>query len=208
MRHIRKRRASARRRIAATLLLLAGLIGFLDVRASSWLLTFGEHQARARVTEIVSGTVADTLREQPSAMTVLQRDAAGNVTSLQTDTAAVSRLQAAVVERLAAVFDAGEDVSFSVPIGTLLGGAWTSGRGPELTFYLQLDGAALITPRETFSAAGINQCCHTVYLDVQMQFLLMAAGRQQPMEVTVPTVVSQTVLLGGVPETYVNVEKK
>ena len=59
-----------------------------------------------------------------------------------------------------------------------------------------------------FSAAGINQCCHTVYLDVQMQFLLMAAGRQQPMEVTVPTVVSQTVLLGGVPETYVNVEKK
>ncbi len=208
MRRMGKRRASAHRRIAVLLLLLAGLIGFLDVRTSSWMLTYGEHQARAWVTEIVSGTVADTLREQPSDPVALQRDAAGNVTSLQTDTAAVSELQAAVVERLAATFDSGADVSFSVPIGTLLGGAWTSGRGPELTFYLRLDGAALVSPRETFSTAGINQCCHTVYLDVQMQFLLMAAGRQQTMEITVPTVVSQTVLVGGVPGTYVNVEKK
>lgn len=196
-----------RRRIVL-LLLIAGLLVFLDVRATSWLMAFGKHQARARVTGIVSDTVADTLREQSTGAAVLERDAAGNVTSLQTDTAAVSELQAAVAARLSAAFDAGQTVSFSVPLGTLLGGAWTSGRGPKLTFYLQLDGAAIITPRETFSPAGINQCCHTVYLDVQMQFLLMAAGRQQTMEITVPTVVSQTVLVGGVPETYVNVEKK
>ena len=206
MRRLKKRRFAARRAIA--LALIVGAMIFLDVRASSWLLTFGEHQARAEVTEIVSRTVAQSLCEQASAVAVLTRDAAGAVTSLQTDTAAISQLQAAVVDRLAQAFDPGENVSFTVPIGTLLGGAWASGRGPDLTFYLTLSGAAVVSPRETFTAAGINQCCHTVYLDVQLELLLTAAGRQQTMAITVPTVVAQTVLVGGVPGTYVNVEKK
>ena len=200
-----KRRYAVRRLIAVAL--IVGAMGFLDLRATRWLLAFGEHQARAEVTEMVSATVAETLREQTSAVAVLTRDAAGAVTSLQTDTTAISELQAAVVERLARTFDAGEDVRFTVPIGTLIGGAWTSGRGPNVTFYLRLNGAAVVTPRETFTAAGINQCCHTVYLDVQMEFLLTAAGRQQTVAVTVPTVVAQTVLLGDVPNTYVNVER-
>lgn len=206
MRRPKKRRYAVRRFVA--LALIIGVMGFLDFRATSWLLTYGEHEARAEVTEIVSCTVAETLHEQTSAATVLQRDTAGAVTSLQTDTAAISELQAAVVRRLAETFDAGADVTFTVPIGTLIGGALASGRGPELSFYLKLSGAAAVTPRETFTAAGINQCCHTVYLDVQMQFLLTAAGRQQTVEVTVPTVVAQTVLVGNVPATYVNVERK
>ena len=206
MRRGTKRRFAARRLLA--LMLIAGALGFLDLRASSWLLSYGEHEARAEISGIVTRTVADTLRERASAVAVLTRDATGSVTSLQTDTAAVSELQAAVVQRLSEAFDPSADVGFSVPVGTLLGGAWTSGRGPELTFYLRLCGAATVVPRETFTAAGINQSCHTVYLDVQMQFLLTAAGRQQTMEITVPAVVAQTVLVGGVPETFVNVERK
>ena len=206
MRRPTKRRYAVRRLIA--LALIVGVMEFLDLRATHWLLTYGEHEARAEVTEIVSRTVAETLRAQASAVAVLTRDTAGNVTSLSTDTTAISELQAAVVDRLAQTLGAGEEVAFAVPIGTLLGGAWTSGRGPDLTFYLKLNGAAAVTPRETFTAAGINQCCHTVYLDVQMQFLLTAAGRQQTVEVMVPTMVAQTVLVGDVPSTFVNVERK
>ena len=200
------RRTKKRRIIVAALLLAAATVA-LDIRATDWLLTYGEHQASARVTEIVSGAVSTVLRDTPAPVATVVRDEEGRVTSLQTDAAVMGDVQAAVSERLSAAWKAEPTVSFSVPAGTLIGGAWTSGRGPDVTFYLTLDGVALVTPRETFAAVGINQSCHTVYLDVRVRCLLMAAGRQRAVEFTVPVIVSQTVLVGGVPGTYISVEK-
>ena len=79
-----------------------------------------------------------------------------------------------------------------------------SGRGPDVTFFAAVDGVAKTELRDEFSAAGINQTYHRVYLDITLQVLVTVMGHREVREVAVPAVMAQTVLMGTVPETYWN----
>ena len=90
----------------------------------------------------------------------------------------------------------------TIPLGTLTGSALLAGRGPCLHVRMQAVGSANAVFRNQFTAAGINQTRHQIFLDVDVYMSILLPGMTTSTKVSNEIVVAETVIVGGVPETY------
>ena len=130
------------------------------------------------------------------------KDADGHVTALRSNMAAFNRLQASIaddiVQRMAEV----TSTDLAIPIGTLTGSPLLAGRGPCLRVRMQSVGTATARFDNQFSSAGINQTRHRIILDVDVHVSILLPGLTTYTKVSNEISVAETVIVGGVPETY------
>ncbi len=74
-------------------------------------------------------------------------------------------------------------------------------------FRVALDGTVDAELSSTFTSAGINQTYHQINLTIQLNVLLSTTGHRETVEVQNTMVVAQTVLIGTVPDTYLDWNK-
>ena len=98
------------------------------------------------------------------------------------------------------------DREIAIPIGTLTGIDLFSGRGPKVRMKIQLYGNVSASLRSKFDGAGINQTRHQIICDVKVGVSSIIPGCASYTEVENSFTVSETVLLGRVPESFTNVE--
>lgn len=94
----------------------------------------------------------------------------------------------------------------AIPIGTLTGIDLFSGRGPNVRMKIQLYGNVTANLRSKFEGAGINQTRHQVICDVKVGVSAIIPGCSSYTEVENSFTVSETVLLGRVPDSFTNVD--
>lgn len=94
----------------------------------------------------------------------------------------------------------------SIPLGTLTGIDLFSGRGPRVRMKIQLYGNVTANIRSDFEGAGINQTRHRILCDVKVGVSAVIPGCSSYTEVESSFTVSETVLLGRVPESFTNVD--
>ncbi|MBQ9902093.1 MAG: sporulation protein YunB [Clostridia bacterium] len=94
----------------------------------------------------------------------------------------------------------------SIPIGTLTGIDLFSGRGVSVRMKIQLYGNVTANLRSEFDAAGINQTRHQIICDVKVGVSAIIPGCSSYTEVENSFTVSETVILGSVPDSFTNVE--
>ena len=130
------------------------------------------------------------------------KDANGHVTALKSNMAEFNRLQASIsddiLQRMADV----STTDLSIPIGTLTGSPLLAGRGPCLHVRMQSVGTATARFDNQFSSAGINQTRHRILLDVDVHVSILLPGLTTYTKVSNEISVAETVIVGGVPETY------
>ena len=89
-----------------------------------------------------------------------------------------------------------------VIIGTLTGSPLLAGRGPCLHVRMQSVGTATARFDNQFSSSGINQTRHRIILDVDVHVSILLPGLTTYTKVSNEISVAETVIVGGVPETY------
>lgn len=94
----------------------------------------------------------------------------------------------------------------AIPIGTLTGIDLFSGRGPSVRMKIQLYGNVSANLRSKFEGAGINQTRHQIICDVKVGVSAIIPGCSSYTEVENNFTVSETVLLGRVPDSFTNVD--
>ena len=94
----------------------------------------------------------------------------------------------------------------AIPIGTLTGIDLFTGRGPCVRMKIQLYGNVTSNLRSKFEGAGINQTRHQIICDVKVGVSAIIPGCSSYTEVENSFTVSETVLLGRVPESFTNVD--
>ena len=94
----------------------------------------------------------------------------------------------------------------SIPIGTLTGIDLFSGRGPSVRMKIQLYGNVSANLGSKFEGAGINQTRHQIICDVKVGMSAILPGCSSYTEVENSFTVSETVLLGRVPDSFTNVD--
>lgn len=139
------------------------------------------------------------------AMSEVCRDTNGAVLSVQANTAAINRLSADVVTAVREALLQEEYSALRLPVLNATGRTFLLGRGPKITIRLQQSGAATVHIRSTFSEAGINQTLHRLELTVTFRATVMAAGLCEPIETTGTFLVTETVIVGTVPDRYVDI---
>ena len=130
------------------------------------------------------------------------KDAEGHVTALRSNMAAFNRLQASIADDILQRMAEVSSTDLAIPIGTLTGSPLLAGRGPCLRVRMQSVGTATARFDNQFSSAGINQTRHRIILDVDVHVSILLPGLTTYTKVSNEISVAETVIVGGVPDTY------
>lgn len=207
-----RRRAPTRRR--QRLPFFGGLIGVglaiaLIVSLEFHLRPVLEAMATAKVSNAVTQTLDGAITEEIvgsgllySDLVTMERDSTGRVTALSSNMAELNNLRSGILGTVVAAVDTMDRAQLAIPIGNLTGVNFFTGRGIELPVEVVAVGAAHAEFQNQFSDAGINQTRHQINLEVTVAVNILLAGSSLPMDVSAQVPVAETVIVGTVPGTY------
>lgn len=186
-----------------------GFFHFLSARVEPLIETMAVSKAVNQISLAISEETDNSLAENQLTyqdFVDVQTGSSGQVTSLSFRTAENTRFKRLVVERLIARLENIDPEQLSVPLGNLTGILFLSAAGPSVRVRVQSIGDVTAEFRNEFTSAGVNQTRHSVYLDLSVTIYLLIPGEIIPVEVAEQVCVAETVIVGQVPDTYLNLQ--
>ena len=138
-------------------------------------------------------------------MVLLEKDMQGNISAIKTNMAEVNRLKSEVLE---AVDQEILEISVSeigLPLGNLFLPELFSGKGPNLPVRIMAVSTSDASFVGDFSSAGINQTLHRIIVSVSATMTVLTPLGTQNVTADTQIVAAETVIVGTVPQTYMNI---
>ena len=203
----KKRRRRRILLIVPLLLVITGLILLVELHLSPYIRELARNQAVNAASNAITGSVSEMLRTGDtdfSRVIVLEKDVEGHITALRTDMTQVERLKVEVLGNSEYSCRADQHAADGHPLGNLLLPDLLAGTGPELpvkAVSLTMSNADFFPD---FTAAGINQTLQTLKVKFTISLTILTTVGYETVDVDSDVMVAQTVIVGTVPETYVN----
>lgn len=187
------------------LLLAFFLIRWFDLSLRPQLIALAETQLKNHLTQAANRSVTRALTgEELSSSGMVRLETAEGVSTLTTDAAVLNGLRSALLDDVIGQLEALDSRSLSVPLGALTGIDLLSAMGPKLPVRILSVASAEGRYRNDFVGAGINQTLHRIMLDISIDARLLLPGGVEELTVTTPVCVSETVIIGQVPQIYLS----
>lgn len=165
--------------------------------------------ATGKMTEFMDRAMDNVLVStnlNPSTVDNVKYDKNGQVMSIETNTAALTKIKTEFMAELEKLLAANGDIlKVSLPIGTLIGHEYTLGRGPRITFNLQYSYTVNTNLSSTFYEAGINNTLHSIELNVTNEINIIVPFGISSAKVSTKYIIAQTAIVGKVPDAYTGV---
>lgn len=184
------------------------------VAAISWFLgDLSTQMAVSDATDIVTKTVNDSINEVIEGgvygfdyFVTLEKDAEGNVTAISSDMSHINTLSTEILNSVIESTDNGI-IEINIPIGNLSGLNLLLNKGPDIKVDIIMLTSSRVDFRNEVVSCGINQAKYQLVLDVTIDIdILVPWGTESATTVT-EVIVADTVVVGKVPNTYLNMEK-
>lgn len=197
------------------LLLAMGLIalaaaGFsVERNLKPIILNTAESRVRSVALDAVNAAIAMNLSDvHYEDLVTVEKDADGRVVLLQANTINMNRIstQTALTAQQY-IADIGQQ-PIRINVGSATGNALLAGRGPEILVNVIPVGAVSTEFITEFQSTGINQTRHKVYIRIRAMMRIVIPNGAKEVEVLSQLPVAETVIVGSVPNSYVNVESK
>lgn len=161
-------------------------------------------EVRAMCTETINSAVTAVVGgwvEYDDLFSVV-RDDAGNIEMVQANSPEINMVAREIAGLAQANLDALDLKEISIPIGTFTGLALLTGLGPDVTISVMPIGSALCDFVSYFTAAGINQTLHKIYIDVHAEINIITPLDEPTITVKAEVLVAENLIVGEVPEFY------
>ncbi|SHJ12400.1 sporulation protein YunB [Lutispora thermophila] len=134
----------------------------------------------------------------------IQTDNMGRVTMVQANTSEMNKI---AVETSLSIQRELEDIKTKdlyIAIGNIMGSQLFADVGPKMKVKILPAGSVNVNFTTEFSEAGINQTRLKIYMkvDTKVQIIVPFAGNEIDVSTNIP--VSETIIVGDVPESYIN----
>lgn len=166
-----------------------------------------EFKGRETATDVVTNAIDEQLSSGDSEFINVIRDSDNNISSIETNTVAVNKLQNSIKSAINNSLSEVEDKKLSVPLGTLSGITLLSGRGPSLSLKLHQIGAVDTKIKSEFLSAGINQTKHRMSVVVTVEMSAILPLHSTDIKINQEYLVSETIIVGKVPAMYLQQQK-
>ena len=187
--------------IAAAALLLSSV----ERQLRPVLETMAEAEAKNKIVEIMDQAIAEELSAGGTTyedLIHIETDEAGEISALTSDMSALNRLRTEILRTIVADLDTLSGSELSIPVGNLTGIHILSGKGASLPIEVIAVGSVHGDYRHHFENAGINQTRHQISLELTVTAEILLPGETLHTQVTADIPVAETVIVGPVPDTY------
>lgn len=99
-----------------------------------------------------------------------------------------------------------EQEQIKIPVGAISGNKFLAGFGPNINISIIPVGDVITDVKTEFKAQGINQTVYRIYLEVICNVNIVTSYKTINSEIINQVLLVETVIVGGVPETYYNIE--
>ena len=184
------------------------------VAAISWFLgDLATQMAVSDATDIVTKTVNDSINEVIGKgvygfdyFVTLEKDGEGNVTAISSDMTHINTLSTEILNSVIKSTDNGI-IKINIPAGNLSGLNLLLNKGPDIQVDIIMLTSSRVDFRNEMVSCGINQAKYQLVLEVTVDIdILVPWGTESATTVT-EVIVADTVIVGKVPNTYLNMEK-
>ena len=197
------------KRVAAVIVIGAVIFGAINYRVNPILKKMTAVQAAYIANIAIDSAASEVLGEEDisySDLVRLHTLSDGTVSSMTANIKEMNRFKTDISRVIQQKLLEYREREISIPIGTLTGIDLLSGRGAAIRMKIQLYGNVSANLRSKFDSAGINQTRHQIICDVKVGVSAILPGCSSYTEVESSFTVSETVLLGRVPESFTNVD--
>ena len=165
--------------------------------------------ARTQVTNATSDLINDAIDKQIEdgkiqydRIVYFEKDLNGRITALKTNMSEVNRLKTDILNLINDEILALDTTNLGIPIGNLILPEILSGRGPGIPVHILSIRNSDASFHSSFTEAGINQTLQQLIMDVSVDVTVLVLGDTESFTVTSQVVVAETIIVGQVPETF------
>jgi len=173
-----------------------------------------EKVARIRAEAVVSRTINEALAEELAEkgdeydLINIKKDASGTMDMVQADTIKINTLKTGLSVRMQEKFRNLDEERYEVPVGALIGSQVFSQLGPSVELKIIPMTVSSMDFMSEFESQGINQTKYKIYIVHKCRVRVLAPFSSKIFELGGTIPVAETIILGEVPHSYVQVPKE
>lgn len=201
-------RRGLRRLIRWLLLLIVLVIGimlFFRYRYDATIRGLAETQVRNATSDLINDAIDKQIAQgniQYDRIVYFEKDLDGRITALKTNMSEVNRLKTAILNLINDEILALDVSDLGIPVGNLFLPEFMAGKGPVIPVHIISIRNSDAAFTSNFTEAGINQTLQQLNMQVSVDVAVLILGKTNYFTVTSQVVVAETVIVGQVPETF------
>ena len=169
--------------------------------------TLCEDKAKSIATIISNEEATKVMSEHTyDELFTIEKDNNGNITMIKSNVIPINEIISDVAVRIQEQINARGRENIEIALGSFTGFKLLAGRGPGIKITISSIGNVETDLRSEFTAQGINQTLHRVYLQVKCQVSILTPFEDITREITNQVLLLENVIVGQIPNTYYNIE--
>lgn len=164
-----------------------------------------ETQVRNATSDLINDAIDRQIEDgkiQYDRIVYFEKDINGSITALKTNMSEVNRLKTDILNLINDEILAMDTTDIGIPIGSFFLPEFLAGKGPEIPIHILSIRNSDAAFSSHFAEAGINQTLQQLTMDVSVDVAVLVLGRTNYFTVSSQVVVAETVIVGQVPETF------
>ena len=162
-------------------------------------------QVRNTTSDLINDAIDRQIEEgniQYDRIVYFEKDLDGRITALKTNMSEVNRLKTAILNLVNEEILAMDTSNLGIPIGSLVLPEIFSGKGPAIPVHILAIRNSDAEFSSSFTEAGINQTLQQLTMHVIVDVAVLVLGQTSQFTVSSQVVVAETVIVGQVPDTF------
>lgn len=192
---------------------LTALLALITVYCSNYLRQLATEMALSDASDIITIAVNSTIQAKMSEgdfgydyFVTLEKDNNGNISAITTNMTRINHLSSEILKDVIKAADNGR-LDIRIPVGNLLGSNLLLGKGPEIPVDIIMLTSSRTDYKNVLETASINQTKHQILLRVIVDVDVLVPWDTVSTQVECDVLIAETVIVGTVPDTYLNLEK-
>ena len=164
-----------------------------------------ETQVKNTTSDLTNDAIAKQIADgiiQYDRIVFFEKDLDGKITALKTNMSEVNRLKTDILNIINDEILALDTSDIGIPIGSLFLPELLSGKGPVIPVHILSIRNSDASFSSNFVQAGINQTLHQLIMVVSVDVSILVLGQTDSFTITSEVVVAETVIVGDVPNTF------
>ena len=183
------------------------MIGFFDKRVMPYVTEIATIMVKSQTLDIINKKSVEILSQEfkYDEMIKIEKDNQGNIILVQSDTIKLNYIAAELATECNKELSDMKNATIKVPFGWMSNTSALYNIGPKITIQIEPIGNINTNYESKFESAGINQTRHKIYINVTAKLRLKLPLKNQDIEVSTQIPVSDTIIVGKIPNTTIGI---
>lgn len=164
-------------------------------------------EAKGIATRITNQEATNVMREYSyQDLFTIEKDANDDISMIKSNVFPINEITSDIALRIQEEIDKEGREKINIPLGAFSGIRLLAGSGPNVNIKIATIGNVETDLRSEFTAKGINQTLHRVYLQVNCHIGIITPFSNIDESISNQVLIAENVIVGKIPSSYYNLE--